>query len=79
MSAVNLVYKQTKETVDQEARGVTVRLATVTCPCDRKRSLMHMYKCLYCSVWFCKECAEEHFGKTVEQYRAEKREGVSPE
>jgi hypothetical protein len=29
------------------------------------------YKCLYCGQWYCMQCAEEHFGKTITQYREE--------
>lgn len=66
------IKQQVSETVQQEAAGVTVRLATITCRCGWKRSIMHMFQCLYCREWFCQNCAEVHFGKTVEQYRAEK-------
>lgn len=66
-----LVISQIRETVQQEAAGVTVRLATITCPCGRKRSVVKMYQCLYCKIWMCDPCAKQHFGKTVEQYRVE--------
>ncbi len=67
-----IVYKQGHETVVQEAAGVTVRMATITCPCGWARTITKMYKCLYCGVWFCKLCAEEHFGKTRKEYYKEK-------
>ncbi len=66
-----VVMAQVRETVQQEAAGVTVRLATITCPCGRKRAVVKMYQCLYCKVWMCDPCAEGHFGKTVAQYREE--------
>lgn len=65
-----LVQGQLRETVQQEAAGVTVRMATLTCPCGRERALVKMYQCLYCKVWMCDQCAEAHFGKTVAEYRA---------
>lgn len=71
LDKATLVQNQIRETVRQEAAGVTIRLATITCPCGRKRAVVKMYQCLYCKVWMCDPCAEEHFGKTVEQYRAE--------
>lgn len=38
----------------------------VTCPeCNRKLKIIWMYRCLYCSLYFCKECAEYHFGASV--------------
>jgi len=65
------VAQQLRETVTQELAGVTVRMATITCRCGRERSLIYMYRCLYCGEWFCTQCAEDHFGKTVAEYREE--------
>jgi formylmethanofuran dehydrogenase subunit E len=42
------------------------------CACRKKLELKDSYRCLYCKEWFCEQCAEEHFGKTVEEYWAEK-------
>ena len=67
-----IVKNQVRQTVNQDLLSQTVRVATLTCPCGRERALVKMYRCLYCKVWFCEQCAEDHFGKTVEQYRAEK-------
>jgi hypothetical protein len=58
------VGKQTKEMMD-ELRPF------VRCGCMKKLRPHEAYKCLYCGEWYCKECAEEHFGKTVEQHRKE--------
>lgn len=69
---LQIVYSQTKESVAQDAQGVTARLTTLTCPCGWKRGIMNMYQCLYCKIWFCQPCAEDHFGKTVEQYKLDK-------
>ena len=71
-SSHEIVESQTRETVQQEAAGVGVRMAAITCPCGTKRAVTLMYKCLYCGVWFCEWCAEAHFGKTREEYRKEK-------
>lgn len=46
---------------------------TITCSCGQKRHLTLAFKCLYCGQWFCFSCAEQHFGKTVEEYREEER------
>lgn len=64
-----IVYTQLKETVDQEKQNITIRMATVTCPCGNKRAVLKMYRCLYCSVIFCTQCAEKHFEKTIKEYR----------
>lgn len=74
LSKAELVKRQVRETVKQEADGVTVRMATITCGCGWERGIMHMYQCLYCRVWFCQICAEKHFGKTVEQYYQDRSE-----
>lgn len=44
----------------------------IVCPCGRDRAIEHSYKCLYCGVWFCESCAEEHFGETRSDYRLRK-------
>lgn len=64
----NIVKNQIKETIEQTAQGVVFRLGTITCPCGWSRGIMHLYRCLYCKVYFCMSCAEEHFGQTVEEY-----------
>ncbi len=34
----------------------------VTCgKCQRKVNFWYMFRCLYCGIFYCKECAEEHF------------------
>lgn len=45
----------------------------IVCGCGRKCKISLMFRCLYCYVWFCKWCAEAHFGETREDYRARKR------
>ncbi|WP_043586708.1 hypothetical protein [Geminisphaera colitermitum] len=61
--------KQTLETQWAEA----VSAHTVHCPCGRPRALELAYRCLYCGVWFCASCAEAHFGKTMLEWKNEKR------
>lgn len=46
--------------------------AMITCGCGRNIPVRFAYQCLYCREWFCQADAEAHFGKTVEQYKAEK-------
>lgn len=66
-----IVENQVRETVKETKIGTPLRLCCLTCPCGWKRSIILMYKCLYCKVYFCTLCAEKHFGKTVEEYRNE--------
>jgi hypothetical protein len=49
----------------------------VTCGCGLKLPLRFAFRCLYCGEWYCQTCAEKHFGKTREQYNAEKDGTVS--
>lgn len=58
----------------KEARGVHPR---VTCLCDRVILIRFMFRCLYCGLWFCQPCAEVHFGKTREQWRAENKDAAA--
>lgn len=46
--------------------------ATVTCSCGLPRHFTHAYRCLYCGEYFCFNCAEKHFGKTVKRWMGEK-------
>lgn len=71
LEAATIVQGQIRETVKQEAQGVSIRSGTVTCPCGKERAALLMYRCLYCKVYFCDRCAEDHFGKTVEEYKSE--------
>jgi len=71
MTKQEFLSYQIRETVNQSLDKVPVRLATITCRCGWTRGIMLMYQCLYCREWFCQDCAENHFGKTVAQYREE--------
>lgn len=34
----------------------------VTCPdCDKKMSMLFMYRCFQCGLWICVKCAPKHF------------------
>ena len=45
----------------------------ITCVCGKRRELFAMYRCLYCGLYLCVRCAEDHFGKTIEQWVVNKR------
>lgn len=61
---ISFVGKQTKQMLDPVK-------SFVRCSCNKKLWPHHAFRCLYCGEWYCKKCAEKHFGKTVEQYRIE--------
>lgn len=49
-----------------EAKGPT----KVTCAeCSACVPIRFLFRCLYCDLWFCEICAEEHFGESLESYR----------
>lgn len=52
--------------LDQEKDEVPAKYIKIRCGCNKFISWMFMYKCLYCGVWFCKDCAEQHFGFAIE-------------
>ena len=59
------MYTQLKLVKDQEKDGVPVTNVKIRCGCLRLDKMLYMYRCLYCGIWFCKSCAEEHFGMRI--------------
>jgi hypothetical protein len=47
----------------QEKDGVPLMKAKIRCGCHKLLPWWVMIKCLYCGVFYCPTCAEEHFGK----------------
>ena len=45
----------------------------VTCGCGLRLPLRFAYRCLYCGEFYCQSCAEEHFGKTRDEYFKDKK------
>lgn len=70
-TAQDIIYQQLKFIATQEKEGFSSSAIKIRCGCLKLVPWKYMHRCLYCSVFFCKECAEQHFGKTIEQYRAE--------
>ena len=66
----NIIADQRRELVRQSEAGKRFMLVTVTCPCGRERGTTHAVRCLYCNIWYCETCAEDHFGQTRDEYRA---------
>jgi len=53
---------QLKEIKCQEYYNPGLHATTIHCNCGNVRHWTRVFRCLYCGVWFCQECAEEHFG-----------------
>ena len=66
-------------TEDEHAQFVDIQQESakeeglITCVCDSEISLYEAYRCLYCGIWWCEPCAEEHFGQTISEYHSNKR------
>lgn len=56
--------RQFKLIRDQEEDKISITKVKIRCGCNRLVVWMHMYRCLYCGIWFCVDCAEIHFGKS---------------
>ena len=31
--------------------------------CNKEKYISQLYRCFYCSLWFCTKCAKDHFGE----------------
>lgn len=63
------IRDQHTELYKQSEAGEAILRATVTCPCGCARAINRAVRCLYCDIWYCERCAEEHFGETRADYR----------
>lgn len=45
-----------------------VNYHTIICGCGLLRAIEMAFRCLYCGEWYCVNCAEVHFGKTVQEH-----------
>lgn len=70
---MQVIEHQARFIKQQEDDDNPAKVLSVRCPCLKIVRLKYAYRCLYCGIFYCKDCAEEHFGKTVEQYRAEQQ------
>lgn len=57
--------KQIELILDQERIETPMQFVKIRCGCNKLIGWQYMFRCLYCGVWFCKSCAEEHFGYKV--------------
>lgn len=70
-TAAEILESQVRYLTSQEKIDTPGKFIKVRCPCLKNVLLKYAYRCLYCEIFYCKECAEQHFGKTVAEYRAE--------
>ena len=62
---LNFMHKQLKFIKFQEADNIPLARSQIRCGCYKLVKFIYAYRCLYCGVWYCKQCAEEHFGMKV--------------
>lgn len=46
---------------------------TITCECGLRRAVELSFKCLFCGVFYCVNCAEVHFGQTQMEWVKKQR------
>lgn len=59
------MIKQLQLIVDQERIETPMQNVKIRCGCNKLIGWQYMFRCLYCGVWYCKSCAEEHYGMKV--------------
>ena len=59
--------KQVSVILSQEKIEVPSKFLKIRCGCNKFSQWRNMYRCLYCGIWFCADCAEEHFGMKREK------------
>jgi hypothetical protein len=70
---MKVLHDHPKDDNDLIAKRVAVRkqrdellrqpIVWVTCPCGRRLALRMAFRCWFCGLAFCNECAVEHFGE----------------
>ncbi len=62
------IPKETKDFAKQQWEQAKGTQPIVQCECGLKAPIRFLYKCLYCKMFLCENCAEIHFNKTIEEF-----------
>lgn len=47
----------------EQAREILpIRASKITCPCGHCATILFMYRCAICGIYFCTACSRRHFG-----------------
>jgi len=65
---------QAKKKLLHDQHAEAMESNTIHCSCGQIRAMVKAYRCLYCGIYFCTTCMEAHCGKTIQQWREEKRQ-----
>lgn len=59
------ILKHLMHQLDEIKSSLTMKVFNsikITCPdCQKKRSMLVMYRCFQCGLWICAKCAGKHF------------------
>jgi len=50
---------------EQVGWGMAADKITVKCGCHKQVKVLYAHRCLYCRIYYCQNCAQEHFGYKV--------------
>jgi hypothetical protein len=59
---IKFMYFQLKMIKEQSGWKRPADETVVKCGCHKKIKLIYAYRCRYCGIWYCGDCADEHFG-----------------
>lgn len=62
---INFMSFQLKMIKEQVGLGIAADKTTVKCGCQKKIKVLYSHRCLYCGIYYCRECAQEHFGYRI--------------
>ncbi len=60
--SLEIMTNQIRVIKKQESDEIPTKFTRIRCVCNNFVIWRYMYRCLYCGIWFCEACAEEHFG-----------------
>ena len=60
-----MLDRQIRHIISQQKDEVPAKFTKIRCCCNKLVLWKYAYRCLYCSLWFCRECAQLHFGYRI--------------
>lgn len=61
--SLEIMNSQIRIIKKQESDEIPAKFTRIRCVCNNFVIWRYTYRCLYCGIWFCKDCAEKHFGE----------------
>jgi hypothetical protein len=66
---LKFMYFQLKMIKEQVGWKMDADKITVKCGCHKKVKVLYAHRCLYCGIYYCPDCAQEHFGMRIDNMR----------